>query len=137
HVHGDPALLEDRRPACAMELPERDLRLARSRLRRGRETDRDVDEAEADRSVPGSPHGPCRNCRHGRPEFALSAPFPPTTVILVVQIESPVRTARTIPNLWRNALAAGPPEPAYLHQVDGEWREVTWVEAARSVRELA
>ena len=45
--------------------------------------------------------------------------------------------ARTIANLWRDAVAAGHPDPAYLHQVDGEWVEVTWAEAARAVDELA
>ncbi len=47
------------------------------------------------------------------------------------------RARRTIANLWRNALREGRPDPAYLHQVDGEWREVTWAEAARAVQELA
>jgi long-chain acyl-CoA synthetase len=44
---------------------------------------------------------------------------------------------RTIANLWRDAVAAGHPDPAYLHQVDGEWVDVTWAEAARAVDELA
>jgi long-chain acyl-CoA synthetase len=44
---------------------------------------------------------------------------------------------RTIANLWRDAVAAARPEPAYLHEVDGEWREVTWPEAAAAVDELA
>src|SRR4051794_36989090 len=35
-----------------------------------------------------------------------------------------VRRSRTIANLWRDSLAAGRPDPAYLHQVDAEWREV-------------
>ena len=45
--------------------------------------------------------------------------------------------ARTIANLWRDAVAAAHPDPAYLHEVDGEWVEVTWTEAARAVDELA
>ncbi|MDX6426516.1 MAG: long-chain acyl-CoA synthetase [Gaiellaceae bacterium] len=45
--------------------------------------------------------------------------------------------ARTIANLWRDAVAAAHPDPAYLHEVDGEWLEVTWAEAARAVDELA
>ena len=45
--------------------------------------------------------------------------------------------ARTIANLWRDAVAAAHPEPAYLHEVDGEWRGVTWAEAARTVDEIA
>jgi long-chain acyl-CoA synthetase len=48
-----------------------------------------------------------------------------------------VRRRRTIANLWRNAVAAGPRDPAYLHEVNGEWREVTWSEAATAVDELA
>ena len=45
--------------------------------------------------------------------------------------------AWTIANLWRNAVAARHPDPLYLHEVDGEWRPVTWAEAARAVDELA
>jgi long-chain acyl-CoA synthetase len=48
-----------------------------------------------------------------------------------------VARARTIANLWRDAVAAAHPDPAYLHEVDGEWVEVTWAEAARAVDELA
>ena len=46
-------------------------------------------------------------------------------------------SSRTIANLWRNATAEGRPGAAYLHEVDGEWREVTWAEAAEAVDELA
>ncbi|HEX7626916.1 MAG TPA: long-chain fatty acid--CoA ligase [Gaiellaceae bacterium] len=45
--------------------------------------------------------------------------------------------ARTIANLWRDAITAAHPDPAYLHEVDGEWVEVTWAEAAKAVDELA
>ncbi|HEY8644383.1 MAG TPA: long-chain fatty acid--CoA ligase [Gaiellaceae bacterium] len=45
--------------------------------------------------------------------------------------------ARTIGNLWRDAVAAAHPDPAYLHEVAGEWLEVTWADAARAVDELA
>jgi long-chain acyl-CoA synthetase len=48
-----------------------------------------------------------------------------------------VPTSRTIANLWRNATAEGRTGAAYLHEVDGEWREVTWAEAAEAVGELA
>jgi long-chain acyl-CoA synthetase len=48
-----------------------------------------------------------------------------------------VAEPRTIANLWRGAVAAAHPDPAYLHLVDGEWQEVTWAEAARSIDELA
>jgi long-chain acyl-CoA synthetase len=34
-------------------------------------------------------------------------------------------------------MADGRADPAYLHEVDGEWREVTWREAAEAVAELA
>jgi long-chain acyl-CoA synthetase len=44
---------------------------------------------------------------------------------------------RTIANLWRNSLAAGHPDPAYLQEVDGEWREVRRRDAAAAVSELA
>jgi len=45
--------------------------------------------------------------------------------------------ARTIANLWRDAVSAEHPDPAYLHEVDGEWVEVTWAEAATAVEEIA
>lgn len=44
---------------------------------------------------------------------------------------------RTVGNLWRDAVASPPDEPAYLHLVDGEWRPVSWAEAATAVDELA
>ena len=34
-------------------------------------------------------------------------------------------------------MAEGRADPAYLHEVDGEWREVTWREADEAVGELA
>ena len=48
-----------------------------------------------------------------------------------------VERPRTIANLWRDAVAARHADPAYLHEVDGDWREVSWVEAAQAVEELA
>jgi len=48
-----------------------------------------------------------------------------------------VARSRTISNLWRDAVAAAHPDPAYLHEVDGEWLEVTWAEAAQAVDEIA
>ncbi len=45
--------------------------------------------------------------------------------------------ARTIANLWRDAVAADHPGPAYLHEVAGEWQEVSWQEAALVVDEIA
>jgi long-chain acyl-CoA synthetase len=44
---------------------------------------------------------------------------------------------RTIGNLWRDSVAAGHPDPAYLHEVDGEWVPATHAEAAKAVDELA
>ena len=46
-------------------------------------------------------------------------------------------TGRTIPRLWRDAVSARRELPAYLHEVDGDWREVSWAEAATAVAELA
>jgi len=44
---------------------------------------------------------------------------------------------RTIANLWLNAVRDTRSGTAYLHEVDGEWRAVSWAEAARAVDELA
>jgi long-chain acyl-CoA synthetase len=44
---------------------------------------------------------------------------------------------RTIANLWRDAVAAGHRDPAYLQLQDGEWREVGRAEAAAAVDDLA
>jgi long-chain acyl-CoA synthetase len=48
-----------------------------------------------------------------------------------------VARARTIGNLWRDGLAAGHDDPAYLHEVDGDWVPVERSEAARAVEEIA
>ena len=45
--------------------------------------------------------------------------------------------ARTIANLWRNAVVAGHPDPAYLYESGGEWHEVARADAARMVDEFA
>ncbi len=45
--------------------------------------------------------------------------------------------ARTIANLWRDAVAAAHPDPAYLTEVSGEWQEVSWADAAQAVEEIA
>ncbi len=39
--------------------------------------------------------------------------------------------------LWRDATAQERTDPAYLHEVDGEWIPVSWQEAALAVDELA
>jgi long-chain acyl-CoA synthetase len=44
---------------------------------------------------------------------------------------------RTIARLWADAVAAGRTTPAYLVEHDGGWREVSWLEAATAVDELA
>ena len=44
---------------------------------------------------------------------------------------------RTIPRLWREAVAAGRTSPAYLVESDGAWSEVSWADADRIVHELA
>ena len=45
---------------------------------------------------------------------------------------------RTIPRLWRDAVAAERQTPAYLTEVEsGVWRDVSWPEAAQAVEELA
>ncbi len=49
----------------------------------------------------------------------------------------PPATERTIAQLWRNAVAAGRPRPAYLVESDDGWREVSWTEADERVRAYA
>jgi long-chain acyl-CoA synthetase len=48
-----------------------------------------------------------------------------------------VAEPRTLAALWRTAAASRRAGAAYLHQVDGAWREVSWEDAARRVDELA
>src|SRR5947207_216608 len=51
-------------------------------------------------------------------------------------VAAPTRT-RTIPALWREAVAADRDWPAYLVEHGDHWHEVSWAEAARRVDELA
>ena len=44
---------------------------------------------------------------------------------------------RTIVALWRDAVASGRPDPAYLEERDGDWFPVSLAEAAQRVDELA
>ena len=44
---------------------------------------------------------------------------------------------RTIERLWRDAVAAGRPTPAYLVQHGDEWRPLSWTEAAERVEGYA
>jgi long-chain acyl-CoA synthetase len=48
-----------------------------------------------------------------------------------------VANSQTIAHLWRATVAEGRTGPAYLIEVDGEWRELSWSEAAVRVEELA
>jgi long-chain acyl-CoA synthetase len=48
-----------------------------------------------------------------------------------------VTRQKTIANLWRDAIAEERPGPAYLHEVDGEWQEVSWQDAGEAVDEIA
>ena len=75
-----------------------------------------------------------RICRENPSEGGSISP--PRTGVPAARFPQVAR-ARTIANLWRDAVAAAHPDPAYLHEVDGEWVEVTWAEAARAVDELA
>jgi long-chain acyl-CoA synthetase len=56
---------------------------------------------------------------------------------MALAAETPVATGRTIPRLWRDALAQERDGPAYLVQEGDAWRAVSWDEAARAVDELA
>src|SRR5580765_1714385 len=75
----------------------------------------------------------CRESVVGRRGFALA----PATPLDELDFGQVTTRPRTIANLWRDAMAEGRPDPAYLHEVDGEWREVTWREADEAVGELA
>jgi long-chain acyl-CoA synthetase len=48
-----------------------------------------------------------------------------------------VATDRTIPRLWRDAIAKDHPGPAYLTQHDDHWHQVSWQEAGDRVAALA
>jgi len=57
---------------------------------------------------------------------------------VVAQTEARRQTGtRTIARLWQDAVAANRSTPAYLVERDGEWREVSWADAAEAVDELA
>src|ERR1700693_2397802 len=62
--------------------------------------------------------------------FVPAWPVPPSTLRHVTR-------QRSIANLWRDATAQERPGPAYLQEVNGEWREVSWQEAAEAVDEIA
>jgi long-chain acyl-CoA synthetase len=48
-----------------------------------------------------------------------------------------VGDVKTIAALWRDAMAEDRAGTAYLHEVDGEWRELSWQDAGQAVDELA
>ena len=49
----------------------------------------------------------------------------------------PPAERRTIARLWRDAVAAGRPTPAYLVEGPDGWRDVSWSEADERIREYA
>jgi len=49
----------------------------------------------------------------------------------------PVGERRTIARLWRDAVAAGRQNPAYLVEHEGGWRDVSWSEADERIRDYA
>src|SRR5258705_336601 len=109
-----------------MQGPERHIRA----LGREGEPDRDVDEAEADRSVPDSPHV-SPGIVEGPGSFASSPRFPSPNTMRAVTTASPSApaaeqplTARTAPALWRYVLDQGATTPAYLEEHPDGWREV-------------
>src|SRR5205814_7340114 len=71
-----PALVLDRRPALPVEHPERHVRLPGSRLGGQGHPDGDVDQAEADGSVPDCSHGTDRPIVEGCRKFAELGSIP-------------------------------------------------------------
>jgi long-chain acyl-CoA synthetase len=71
------------------------------------------------------------NCTWDDPDSRSRASFLRTIV------SCDVGRARTIANLWRDSVAAGHQDPAYLYEADGDWRGLTRAEAAVVVEELA
>jgi long-chain acyl-CoA synthetase len=54
------------------------------------------------------------------------------------QAQRPPAARRTIVRLWRDAVTAGRPRPAYLVEQEGDaWREMSWSEADERVRAYA
>src|SRR5207244_3576609 len=125
-VRRAPALLADRRPALTVERPEADVGLLRLRRRRQSQADGNVDQAEADGSVPDGAHGAALNKCRGTAHLRPMARVPSLTTIggMALAAETPVATGRTIARLWHDALARRWDDPAYLVQDGDEWREV-------------
>ena len=126
---GTPALLLDRGLAFAVQKPERNVRLAGCRLRRGREPDGDADETEAQGTVPGGAHDSSLigDLTHSCPDSAF----------LHLYISRAVTANRTIARLWRDAVAKQRSGTAYLTLDADDWRPVTWAEAATRVENMA
>jgi long-chain acyl-CoA synthetase len=55
----------------------------------------------------------------------------------VAPLATPLPGHRTIARLWRDAVTAGRPRPAYLVETDGGWREVSWGDADARVKDYA
>jgi long-chain acyl-CoA synthetase len=80
----------------------------------------------------------------GPGRFAATPHFPSKvrglTEATATAPSEPARSApggRTIGRLWRDALAAGRSNPAYLVETEDGWREVSWEEAGQAVEEIA
>src|SRR5581483_7035937 len=97
-------------------------------LGREREAHGDVDEAEADRSVPDGPHERC-------PSLVGDRRFSRFSSASLHTIRGMER--RTAPELWRDAVRDAPATPAYLEETADGWRPVSWDEAAERVEALA
>lgn len=60
-----------------------------------------------------------------------------TETAAATQKTRPPNESRTIARLWRDAVAADRPQPAYLVERDGGWHEVSWRQADERIRDYA
>jgi long-chain acyl-CoA synthetase len=60
-----------------------------------------------------------------------------TETAATASTSQPSAGGRTITRLWRSAVAAGHPGPAYLVETEAGWHEVSWQEADERVRAYA
>jgi long-chain acyl-CoA synthetase len=60
-----------------------------------------------------------------------------TETAAVTRTSQPSAGERTITRLWRNAVVAGHPGPAYLVETEVGWHEISWKEADERVRAYA
>jgi long-chain acyl-CoA synthetase len=80
------------------------------------------------------------NNRPGRaiiPLEALSKLCTVTETARAPETTRPFDERRTIARMWRDAVAAGRPTPAYLVEHEGGWRDVSWAEADERIRDYA